>query len=103
MEAASRLQSRFKAIRAIWGISNEEVPPLKFRIAGMVTAALVLLPGVASAQWYEHGPRHHHHDQWDRHRHHSDGYGHDFERDRHHGYDRPVHFERGHHHHHHGY
>ncbi|EHP90734.1 hypothetical protein MetexDRAFT_4368 [Methylorubrum extorquens DSM 13060] len=34
--------------------------PMKLRVAGLVAAALVLFPGAASAQWYEHGLRHHH-------------------------------------------
>ncbi|WP_449409706.1 hypothetical protein [Methylobacterium komagatae] len=78
---------------------------MKFRIAGLVAATLVLLPGAASAQWYERGPRHHHH----HHDHHGYGHGHGYgqrhgyERHHHHGYDRPIHFDRGHHHHHHGY
>jgi hypothetical protein len=34
---------------------------MKLRIAGLAAAILVLLPGVASAQWYEQGRHHHHH------------------------------------------
>lgn len=70
---------------------------MKLRIAGLV-AALVLIPGAASAQRYERDPRHRYHHHWDHHRH---GYG--YERHHRHGYDRPIHFDRGHHHHHHGY
>ncbi|BAQ46045.1 hypothetical protein Maq22A_c14285 [Methylobacterium aquaticum] len=81
-------------------ISNEEGPPVKLRVAGLIAATLVLLPGAASAQWYEHGPQHYNHHHRDHHRHPGHGYGHDFERHRHHSYDRPVHFERGGHHHH---
>jgi hypothetical protein len=76
---------------------------MTLRIAGLVGVALVLLPGSASAQWYEHGPRDHHHHHWDDFRYHGHGYDHEFERHRPHGYDRPVHFERGRHHHRFGY
>ncbi|MFE1599879.1 hypothetical protein [Methylobacterium sp. ID0610] len=75
---------------------------MKAHLAGLVAAVLVLVPGAASAQWYEHGPRHHHHHHWSHH-HHGHGYGHGYERRDRHGYDRPGRFERDHHHHHFGH
>lgn len=68
---------------------------MKLRIAGLAAAIIVLLPGVASAQWYEQG-RHHHHHHTDNHHH---GYGHRYGFERYpDGYDRPVHSGRGQHH-----
>jgi hypothetical protein len=82
------------------GISNEEGPPMKLRIAGLVAVALVLVPGAASAQWYERGPRHDHGHQWDQHHHHGygDGHGYGYERRHRDGRDHPVHIDQGHHH-----
>lgn len=69
---------------------------MKLRIAGLAAAIIVLLPGVASAQWYEQGRHHHHHHHTDNHHH---GYGHRYGFERYpDGYDRPVHSGRGQHH-----